>query len=179
MLLETKIDALDITILKGGGDEVGKWALDHGFFLTPDAPEMLDFYAAAARSSWPRASTPLARRDLGQQTRRRHADHAHDPDRRAVGAAAHPRLGLDKSQIVDADVFLLTDDQPKLLAGGRGLRLERSEQASASLLSDLRSDKGMEWVPDQMWFTYLRVEAPAGDLDYDLAPRRDPTSRRR
>ena len=45
MILETKIDALDITILKGGGDEVGRWALDHGFFLTPDAPEVLDFYS--------------------------------------------------------------------------------------------------------------------------------------
>src|SRR5262245_371010 len=39
VLLETQIDALDITILKGGGDEVGKWAVDHGFLLTPDAPE--------------------------------------------------------------------------------------------------------------------------------------------
>src|SRR5690606_35745310 len=45
VILETKIDALDITILKGGGDEVGEWALDNGFFLTPDAPEVLDFYA--------------------------------------------------------------------------------------------------------------------------------------
>ena len=31
MILETKIDALDITILKGGGDEVGRWAKDNGF----------------------------------------------------------------------------------------------------------------------------------------------------
>src|SRR4051794_37007519 len=39
VILSTKIDALDITILKGGGGEVGKWASDHGFLLTPDAPE--------------------------------------------------------------------------------------------------------------------------------------------
>src|SRR5262245_28473225 len=45
VLLETKVDALDITILKGGGKEVGKWAIDNGFFLTPDAPEVLDFYS--------------------------------------------------------------------------------------------------------------------------------------
>ena len=68
VLLETKIDALDITILEGGGDEVGRWALDHGFFLTPDAPEMLDFYAArspifmAARFDASRASA------LGQRS---------------------------------------------------------------------------------------------------------------
>jgi len=42
----TRIDALDITILRGGGASVGQWARDHGFQLTPDAPEVLDFYAA-------------------------------------------------------------------------------------------------------------------------------------
>ena len=46
IILETQIDALDITVLKGGGDEVGQWALENGFLLTPDAPEVLDFYAA-------------------------------------------------------------------------------------------------------------------------------------
>ena len=78
-------------------------------------------------------------------------------------------LGLDKSRIVDADVFLLTDRRPSLLAGGRGLSLDRDEPASASLLSDLRIDKGMSWVPAEMWFTYLRLQVPAGQLDYDLA----------
>jgi len=39
-----EIDALDITVLEGGGDEVGEWAVDNGFLLTPDAPEVLDFY---------------------------------------------------------------------------------------------------------------------------------------
>ena len=45
VLLETKIDALEITVLRGGADEVGLWATDHGFRLPPDAPEVLDFYA--------------------------------------------------------------------------------------------------------------------------------------
>ncbi|HEY8544635.1 MAG TPA: DUF2330 domain-containing protein, partial [Acidimicrobiales bacterium] len=45
VVLETQIDALDITVLKGGGDEVGEWAVENGFLLTPDAPEVLDFYA--------------------------------------------------------------------------------------------------------------------------------------
>ena len=43
IILETEIDALDITVLKGGGDEVGEWALENGFLLSPDAPEVLDF----------------------------------------------------------------------------------------------------------------------------------------
>ena len=70
-------------------------------------------------------------------------------------------LGLEKSRVVEADVFLLTDDQPKMLAGGPGLSIERDERASASLLTDVRSDVGMEWVPSSMWFTYLRLNAEA------------------
>ena len=48
--------------------------------------------------------------------------------------------------------------------------LERSEEASPSLLSDLRSDKGMDWIPaTDMWFTYLRIDKRAGKLTHDLA----------
>jgi hypothetical protein len=48
--------------------------------------------------------------------------------------------------------------------------LERSEPASSTLLTDLRNDKGMDWLPSSgMWLSYLRVDAKAGDLDYDLA----------
>jgi hypothetical protein len=42
------------------------------------------------------------------------------------------------------------------------------------LLVDLRSDVGMEWVPDQMWLSYVQLDAAAGDLDYDLAVSADP-----
>jgi hypothetical protein len=56
-----------------------------------------------------------------------------------------------------------------LLAGGRGLSLARDEAATTSLLDDLRSDKGMEWLPQSMWLTFLPLSVNAGDLDYDLA----------
>src|SRR5262249_45704210 len=78
-------------------------------------------------------------------------------------------LGLGKAKVVSADVFLLTDDRPKLLAGGPGLAFARNEPANQARLDDLRSDKGMGWVPDHRWFTYLKLDAPAGKLDYDLA----------
>ncbi len=169
VILETQIDALDITVLRGGGDEVGTWARDNGFLLTPDAPEMLDFYGhrseifMAARFDASRAA------ELGQTA----GDGT--PIRLTIPTDAPwvplriLSLGLDGSELVEADVFLLTDDEPDLLAGGPGLSLERSEQASPSLLDDLRSDVGMEWVPEEMWFTYLAVDAEARDLDYDLA----------
>src|SRR5262245_46576405 len=169
VLLETKIDALDITILRGGGDAVGKWALDHGFFLSPDAPEVLDYYAARSPVFMAARFDAARARDLGQTSGDGTPIMLTIPTDEPWVPIRILALGLDKSQTVDADIFLLTDNKPKLLAGGRGLRLERSEAASASLLADLRSDKGMEWTPDAMWLTYLRVQAPARDLGYDLA----------
>ncbi|MDQ1532670.1 MAG: hypothetical protein QOF28_431 [Actinomycetota bacterium] len=174
VLLETKIDALDITVLKGGGASVGKWATDHGFLLTPDAPEMLDFYARrspifmAARFDASRAAR------LGQQTGDGTPIMLTIPTKAPWVPLRILSLGLDKTKVVDADVFLLTDDRPKLLAGGPGLTLPRDEQANASLLTDLRTDKGMSWVPDKMWFTYLHLNVPAGELDYDLAVSTNP-----
>jgi hypothetical protein len=169
VLLEAKIDALDITVLKGGGDAVGEWALDHGFLLTPDAPEVLDFYAQrspifmAARFDASRAAA--LNQSAGDGTPIMVTIPTDEPwvPLRILG------LGLDGSEQVDADVFVLTDQKPKLLAGGAGISLDRNEPASQSLLDDLRSDKGMGWVPSSMWFTYLRLETAARNLDYDLA----------
>jgi hypothetical protein len=78
-------------------------------------------------------------------------------------------LGRDRDSVVQADVFLLTDRRPQLLTGDQGLQLARSETASPTLLDDLRADKGMEWVPQQEWLTYIKVDTPAGRLTHDLA----------
>src|SRR5688572_24545510 len=145
VILETQIDALDITVLKGGGDEVGTWARDNGFLLTPDAPAMLDFYGSrseifmAARFDASRAA------ELGQTAGDGTPIMLTIPTDAPWVPLRILRLGLDGSELVEADVFLLTDDEPDLLAGGPGLSLERSEEASPSLLDDLRSDVGMEW----------------------------------
>jgi len=169
VLLETKIDALDITILRGGGDAVGKWAIDHGFLLTPDAPEVLDFYARrspvfmAARFDASRAAELDQQRGDGTPIMLTIPTDEPWVPLRILG------LGLDTSQTVETDVFLLTPQRPQLLAGGPGLSLERTEPASEDLLADLRSDKGMEWVPRELWLSYLTLESPAGNLDYDLA----------
>jgi hypothetical protein len=169
VILETKIDALDITILKGGGDEVGRWALDNGFFLTPDAPEVLDFYASRSQVFMAARFDASRAKALGQRTGDGTPIMLTIPTDEPWVPLRILALGLDAARVVDADVFLLTDAKPRLLAGGSGLALERNEPASSGLLADLRSDKGMDWVPANMWFTYLRVQAPAGQLTYDLA----------
>jgi len=176
VILETQIDALDITVLKGGGDEVGEWATENGFLLTPDAPEVLDFYAQrspvfmAARFDADRAA------DLGQGAGDSTPIMATIPTDDPWVPLRILGLGLDADQVVEADVFMLTDDEPELLAGGPGIDVVRSEQADDLLLDDLRSDVGMEWVPEQMWLSYLQVDAPAGDLDFDLAAATTPNT---
>ena len=173
-ILEKRIDGLLITILKGGARGVGKWAKAEGFSLPPDAPRVLKFYSERSRYFMAARFEPeRARKNKLQQGDgipihlRIPTDHPWVP-LRILG------LGKQGTEVIDADVFLLTDKQPTLLpqpapAGQRGMALEASEQASESLLNDLRSDKGMKWIPQEMWLTYLRLDTDAGDLKYDLA----------
>lgn len=169
VLLETQIDALDITVLRGGGDEVGQWAVDNGFLLTPDAPEVLDYYAERSPVFMAARFDAVRARELGQGVGDSTPIMATIPTDDPWVPVRILALGLESSRTVEADVFLLTEAEPALLAGGSGMTVERSEAASDALLTDLRSDVGMEWVPDTMWLSYLTVDAPAAELDYDLA----------
>jgi hypothetical protein len=83
-------------------------------------------------------------------------------------------LGKQAEERIEADLFLLTPNEPRLLpipdAPGIGMTLERSEPASKLLLADLRSDKGMEWMPESdMWLSYIKIDALASQLSHDLA----------
>lgn len=175
VLLKTQIDALDITILEGGGDAVGKWAKDHGFALTPDAPEILDFYADRSPIFMAARFDPEEAEDRGQSVGDGTPIHLTIPTPAPWVPLRILTLGVGDRSLVEADVFLLTEGVPEMLprpviGTDEGMVLERSEQASRALLTDLGSDKGMEWLPDDdMWFSYLRINTRAGALKHDLA----------
>jgi hypothetical protein len=170
VIMETQIDALDITILKGGGDEVGVWAKDNGFALTPDAPEILDFYASRSPIFMAARFDPAAAQELGQSIGDGTPIHLVIPTPQPWVPLRILTLGLGPDARVDADVFLLTEQEPKLLpAPDRAMSLDRSEAASDLLLTDLRSDKGMDWLPENMWLSYLKLNGPVGAFDHDLA----------
>ena len=175
VLLETRIDALDITILRGGGDEVGLWAKNHGFRLPPDAPEVLDFYADRSPIFMAAVFDADAAADRGQAIGDGTPVHLTIPTDNPWVPLRILGLGKAAGERVDADVYLLTDIEPAMLpspgAFGRseGLQLDHSAPASEALLADLRSDAGMEWVPDEAWLTKVVVDARAGDLVFDLA----------
>jgi len=169
VLLKAKVDALDVTILRGGGSQVGTWARDNGFGLTPDAPEVLDFYAERSPIFMAAAFDPTRVKDKGQRLGQGTPVHLTIPIDHPWVPLRILGLGLSPDDRVEADVYLLTDREPALLRPD-GVRLARSEPASAPLLGDLRSDKGMEWLPaDGMWLSWLQVDTDAGGLRRDLA----------
>ncbi|MEO8245866.1 MAG: DUF2330 domain-containing protein [Chloroflexota bacterium] len=175
VLLETRIDALDITILRGGGDEVGQWAKDHGFRLPPDAPEVLDFYAERSPIFMAAAFDADAAAQRGQAVGDGTPVHLTIPTDNPWVPLRILGLGKQSAERVEADVYLLTDDRPALLPNpgllipNSGLKLDHSAAASDGLLTDLRSDKGMEWIPGEGWLTKVAIDASATELTFDLA----------
>ena len=175
VLLQTRIDALDITILRGGGAEVGKWATEHGFRLPPDAPEVLDFYADRSPIFMAASFDADAARERGQQVGDGTPVHLTIPTDDPWVPLRILGLGKVAGELVQADLYLLTDARPNLLPqpADNGLTLDHSAAATDSLLADLRSDKGMGWIPASAWLSKVEINADAAQLKFDLAI--DPT----
>jgi hypothetical protein len=171
VLMQVKIDALDITVLKGGGEAVGRWATEHGFRLPPDAPEVLDFYAARSPIFLAAIFDADAAKAKGQQIGDGTPVHITIPTANPWVPLRILGTGKRADDRIEADVYLLTDRKPVLLPApfANGMQLDHSATASDSLLRDLRSDKGMDWVPEMGWLTKISINAKASQLTYDLA----------
>ena len=172
VLMQVRIDALDVTVLKGGAADVGKWATDHGFRLPPDAPEVLEFYAERSPIFLAAVFDADAAAERGQAIGDGTPVHISIPTPNPWVPIRILGLGKSGGGIVEADVYLLTDIAPALLptpTGSNGMVLQHSQPATDSLLDDLRSDQGMAWVPEDGWLTKIRVDGTAPQLSYDLA----------
>jgi hypothetical protein len=179
VILQRRIAALDVTVLEGGATAVGEWAQRNGFFLPPDGPEVLDFYAR-------RSPIFLAVKFNVERAQRQGIGQGEGIPVHVVIPTPNPwvplrilTLGQQRDSLVQADVYLLTDRKPATLpqaeratgrADQRGMIQEVSESASSQLLRDLGSDAGMKWLPRTgMWLTYLKIDTPAAQLTNDLA----------
>lgn len=172
VLKEVQIDALDVKILRGGGSAVGQWATEHGFRLPPDAPEVLDFYAARSPIFMAAVFDADAAKARGQQIGDGTPVHLIIPTKQPWVPLRILGLGKTGQDRVDADVYLLTDAKPTMLPapiGLNGMSIDYSQAASDSLLTDLRTDKGMDWVPQSGWLSKVVINASAAQLKYDLA----------
>jgi hypothetical protein len=173
VLQQVRIDALDIVVVRGGGPDVAAWAERNGFDLTPDSPKVLGRYSSAG------AIFALARFDRDEATERGLIEgqgttiHFTIPTPAPWIPLQILALGKGGSEVVEADLFVLTDHVPSLTPGVwgmPGMSLRSFGRASESLLDDLRSDRGMEWVPrGGMWLTALSLRTPAADLRHDLS----------
>lgn len=173
VIYETRVGAVNVRVVEGGGFGVGKWAKEQGFNLPPDAPEVLDFYAQRSPIFMALTFDPKLAREQGLVEGDGVPIHAVIPTGDPWVPLRILTLGQQPDARVEADVYLLTDESPSMLpnpAAGNGLFLKKSAPASDLLLADLRSDRGMSWLPQSdMWLTYIGIDSAAKDLTYDLA----------
>ncbi len=170
VLQEVRIDALDITVLKGGGPAVAKWATEHGFSLSPDAPEVLEFYASRSPIFLAAVFDGAAAAERGQTVGDGTPVSITIPTDNPWVPLRILGLGKQSEDFIQADVFLLTDDEPAILPRPNdGMALTHSQPATDLLLDDLRGDDGMGWIPESGYLTKLSINSSAADLKYDLA----------
>jgi hypothetical protein len=173
VLQSVKIGALDIKVVRGGGPDVAAWAKANGFPLTPDAPQVLGRYANAG------AVFALARFDRVSAQRQGLIQGQGEVIQFSIPMKAPwiplriLTLGKVPSEAVDADLFVLTDQRPTFAPRLRdfiGMRVRANEPASSQLLADLRSDRGMGWLPASgMWLTALSLDTRAAAVTSDLS----------
>ncbi|MDP9282861.1 MAG: DUF2330 domain-containing protein, partial [Chloroflexota bacterium] len=128
VLMQVKIDALDIIVLKGGGEAVGRWATEHGFRLPADAPEVLDFYAARSPIFLAAVFDADAAKAKGQNIGDGTPVHITIPTANPWVPLRILGTGKNANDRITADVYLLTDRKPVLLPApiGNGMQLEHS-----------------------------------------------------
>jgi hypothetical protein len=180
VLQQVRVRALDITVVKGSGDEILQWGRDNGFFIDQETEEHLLVYAKGSPFFMAAKYDTAAAKARGQL--------------QGDGAPVlitlripHPWipfevLALDGQQ-VQADLYLLTDTPVYAsdldssigrssvgvnVPNAPGLKVAFQEQMNAALYKDLSTDKNMGWVRADSWLTYLTLDAPEPKVTYDM-----------
>jgi Uncharacterized protein conserved in bacteria (DUF2330) len=173
VIQRVRVDALDIVVVKGGGPDVAAWAARNGFDLTPDAPDILGRYSDKG------AVFALAKFNALEASRRALTEGQGTTIHFTIPMSAPwiplqiLALGKGRAEIVDADLFVLTDHAPTLsplIWTMPGMEIRRYGPASSQLLADLRSDEGMRWLPASgMWLTAMSLHTHAINVVNDLS----------
>ncbi|HEY7020986.1 MAG TPA: DUF2330 domain-containing protein [Ktedonobacterales bacterium] len=180
VLQQVRVQALDITVVKGSGDEIVQWGRDNGFFIDKETEEHLLGYAKGSPFFMAAKYDTAAARARGQL--------------QGDGAPVlitmkipHPWipfevLALDAQQ-TQADLYLLTDTPVYAsdfdssigkssvgadVPNAAGLKVAFQEKMNAALYKDLSTDKNMGWVRSDSWLTYLTLDAPDTKVTYDM-----------
>jgi hypothetical protein len=176
VILQTTVDSLDITVIKGSGDAVAEWCAKNGFALNDETRGHILSYASASPIFLAAKYDTNAARSRG----------FFQGDGTPVLITMHtPRLWVplevlaNNGDSLNADVFLFTDERPApagdpffftgaTIPGASGFQLLAQEVIPAQLHSDLAAEKNMEWVPSSGWFTALSLDAQGSNVTYDM-----------
>ena len=180
VLEQVKVEALNITVVRGSGQAVLDWAAANGFFVDGETRAHLLIYAQGS---------PIfmaAKYDVSSVRAR----HQFEGDGAPVLITMRTEhlwvplevLALDGQQ-VQADLYLLTDQPVNTsdfgalvgqspvgteVPGAPGFTLAFQEKMTPSLYHDLSTDRNMSWVRSDSWLTYLSLDAPDTTVTYDM-----------
>lgn len=180
VIQQVQIEALNVTVIRGSGQEIINWATSNGFFIPDDARAHLLAYANAS---------PIfmaAKYDTAAAQARHQLEGDGVPVLITMKLPAIwvplEVLALD-GQSVNADLYFLTDEPLNTSAwnakigqspvgsqipGAPGFDVAFQEPMNSSLYHDLSTDRNMGWVWSNSWLTYLSLNAPSDQVTYDM-----------
>ena len=181
VLQQVKVEALNITVLRGSGQAVLTWCAQNGFAVDGDTRTHLLKYAEGSPIF-------MAVKYDTAAARARHQTTGDGAPVLITMRTPHPWVPLEvlalDGQIVHADLYFLTDDPLNIsavaavagqsavgatLPGAPGLQVNFQERMNPALYHDLSTDRNMGWVRPDGWLTYLSLDAPAANVTYDLS----------
>lgn len=181
VLQTAKIEALNITVLKGSGQAVLDWCAQNGFDVRGDTRDHLIHYGQGTPYFMAVKYDTAAALARGQTT----GDGA---PLLITMRTPHPWVPLEvlaiDGEIVHADLYFLTDQPLNTsvfnaiagqspvgadVPGGPGLRVAFQERMTPTLYHDLSTDRNMGWVRPNTWLTYISLDAPAEQVTYDMS----------
>src|SRR5258708_21830559 len=180
VLQQVQIEALNVKVIKGSGEEILNWASQNGFFITGDTRAHLLAYAKGS---------PIfmaAKYDTHLATAR-HQIQGDGVPLLITMKIQHPWVPLEvlalDGQQVQADLYFLTDMPLNVsdlnakicqsavgsnIPGPTGFKVAFQQQMPTQLYKDLSSDRNMGWVRPGSWFTYLSLDAPSEQVTDDV-----------
>jgi hypothetical protein len=181
VIQQVQVEALDITVLKGSGQEVIEWCRQNNFFLDRTTSAHLLRYAQGSPIF-------MAAKYNTERARARGQIKGDGAPVLITMPTKHlwvplEVLAIDNSR-VEADVYLLTDTPVNTsevgalvgqspvgtqVPGAPGFTVAFQEPMNESLYHDLSTDRNGSWVPRNAWLTYLTLDSTEPQVTYDMA----------
>ena len=180
VLQQVQVEALDVTIVRGSGPAIVDWAKSNDFFINDETAAHLGIYAKGS----PIFMAAKYNAAIAQQRGQISGDGV---PLLITMKTAHPWVPLEvlalDGQQVNADLYFLTDEPLNVsdfnavvgesavgqaVPNAPGMKVAFQEKVTPQLYHDLSTDRNMGWVWPDSWFTYVSLNAPEGQVTYDL-----------